>query len=52
MESGLGVKEDVSESNRGSNSALTVFRLIRELKEDTKDISVNTAEGEIAEIGE
>lgn len=50
IESGLGVKEDVSENNRGSNSALTVFRLIRELKEDTKDISVNTAEGEIAEI--
>ena len=49
-ESISGSEEDVQASDRGSNSALTVFRLIRELKEETKDISVITAEGEIGEL--
>ena len=49
LESRSGGKEEVPGSNRGSNS-VTVFRLVRELKEETKDISVNTAEGEIADL--
>ena len=36
--------------NRGSNSALGVFRLVRELKEESKDISVVTTEGKVVEI--
>lgn len=36
--------------NRGSNSSLIVFRLIRELEEEANDISVITAEGEIGEL--
>ncbi len=49
LESRSGGREDVPMSNRGSNS-VAIFRLIRELKEETKDISVNTAEGEIADL--
>jgi len=50
IESILGSQEDTSITNRRSNSALSVFRLIRELKEEAKDISVITIEGEVGEL--
>ena len=46
----LGSQEDVPINHRGSNSALTVFRLIRELNEEARDISVVTLEGEMGEL--
>ncbi len=46
----LGSQEDAPINNRGSNSALTVFRLIRELNEEARDISVVTLEGEMGEL--
>ena len=49
-ESAQESKDDVPMSNRGSNSAPTVFRLIRELNEEAKDISVITLEGEMGEL--
>jgi hypothetical protein len=50
VESMLGLHEETQIANRGSNSALIVFRLVRDLKEEAKYISVITAEGEIGEL--
>ncbi len=49
-ESAQRSEDDVPTSNRGSNSAPAVFRLIRELNEEAKGISVVTLEGEMGEV--
>ena len=42
--------EDDAIADRGSNSSVIVFRLIKEFKEGAKDIGVITVEGEIGDL--